>query len=362
MTQKDYYKILGVERTASKDDIKKAFRTLAHRYHPDKTGGDESRFKEIGEAYSILSDERKRAEYDAYGTTFGGAQGPGGFDFGGFDFSQFTRGGFGQQMHGAEFDLGDLFGDFFGGGAPRKGRRGRDISIDIEVPFKESVFGIERRVLLTKVGTCPTCRGNGAQGNSELVTCATCNGTGNVHEAKRTVFGTFSTARVCDACHGHGKVPKERCKACGGVGVTRREEEMTIAVPAGIEDGEMIRLTGGGEATPGGTSGDLYVKVHVKADTRYRKEGADVVMPLSIKLTEALLGATRTVETLDGEVSVKVPAGVTFGERLRLKGKGVPQRRGNTRGDLYIEVHIKLPTKLSKRAREAIATLMDEGV
>jgi len=362
MAQKDYYKILGVERTASKDDIKKAFRTLAHRYHPDKTGGDEARFKEIGEAYSILSDERKRAEYDAYGTTFGGgAPGHGGFDFGGFDFSNFAQGGFGQHMHGAEFDLGDLFGDLFGG-THRKGRRGRDISIDIEVSFKESIFGIERRVLLMKVGTCPTCRGSGAQGSSDLVTCGTCNGAGNVHEAKRTMFGTFSTARVCDACHGRGKVPKERCKACGGVGVTRHEEEMAIAVPAGIEDGEMIRLTGGGEATPGGTSGDLYVKVHVKADTRYRKEGADIVMPLSIKLTEALLGATRAVETLDGEVSLKVPAGVSFGERLRLKGKGVPQRRGGTRGDLYVEVQIKLPNKLSKRARDALTVLVDEGV
>ncbi len=356
---KDYYTILGVEKGASKDDIKKAFRKLAHQYHPDKAGGDEARFKEIGEAYSVLGDDKKRAEYDAYGKTFSGAQQEGGFDFGGFDFSNFARGGFGGQG-GVEFDLGDLFGDLFGGGRAR-GRRGRDISIDIELSFKESVFGVERRVLLAKVGTCPECSGTGAKQGTEMVSCTTCNGAGKVHETKHTMFGSFASSHVCESCHGRGKMPKVRCGTCAGAGVTRRQEEVAIAVPAGIENGEMVRMTGGGEAVPGGVSGDLYVKVHVKADQRFRKEGANIIMQLPVKLTDALLGATYPLETLDGTVSVKVPVGVAFGERLRIKGKGVPQRNG-ARGDLYLVVDIPLPTKLSKKAKAAIEALREEGV
>lgn len=355
---KDYYTILGVEKGASKDDIKKAFRKLAHQYHPDKQGGDEARFKEIGEAYSILSDEKKRAEYDSYGKTFSGAGGAGGFDFGGFDFSNFAQGGFRQG--GVEFDLGDMFGDLFGAGRDRS-RRGRDISIDIELSFKEAIFGVERRVLLAKVGTCEQCSGSGAAKGTDLVVCSTCNGAGKVHDTKHTMFGAFSTSRVCGNCEGRGKMPREKCSLCGGRGVRRREEEVAIAIPSGIENGEMVRLTGGGEAVVGGSSGDLYVKVHVKQDKRYRKEGADIVMPLSIKLSDALLGATHTIETLDGEVVLKVPAGVTFGERLRLKGKGVPQRHG-ARGDLYVEVEVSIPAKLSKKAKQAIEALRAEGI
>lgn len=357
MSNKDYYAILGVKKSASKEDIKKAFRKLAHEYHPDKKGGDEKKFKEIGEAYNILSDEKRRAEYDTYGRTFGGGAGTAGGPqgFGGFDFSQ---GGFGQQ--GVEFDLGDIFGDIFGGGRARA-RRGRDISIDIELTFKESIFGVERKVLLTKVGTCTSCDGTGAKKGSDLVTCGTCNGQGKVHETKQTMLGAFSTTSVCNTCHGKGKVPAKKCEACQGVGVHRREEEIPIAVPAGIEGGEMIRLTGGGEAVPGGVSGDLYVKVHVKADPHFKKEGTDLIMPLSIKLTDALLGASHKIETLDGELTVKIPKGVSFGERLRVKGKGVP-RRGGARGDLYITLDIQIPAKLNRKAKAAAETLRDEGV
>ena len=360
---KDYYKILGVERTASKDDIKKAFRKLAHQHHPDKQGGDEQRFKEIGEAYSVLSDDKKRAEYDTYGQTFTGGgpgQGAGGFDFNGFDFSNFARSGFGQQG-GVEFDLGDLFGDFFGGGTRQRQQRGRDISIDIELSFKESVFGVERRVLLAKVGTCATCAGTGAKKGTETITCTTCNGAGKIHETRHTMFGAFATSHPCTACRGAGKVPREKCDTCGGHGVLRREEEVVIAIPAGIEHGEMVRLTGGGEATPGGVPGDLYVKVHVKADKRYRKEGSDIVMPLAIKLSTALLGDSIELETLEGPMTLKIPAGITAGERLRIKGKGVASRRAS-RGDLYVEISISIPTKLSKKAKEAIEQLRSEGL
>lgn len=355
MSKKDYYSILGVEKNASKSDIKKAFRNLAHKYHPDKQGGDEARFKEIGEAYSVLSDDKKRAEYDAYGRTFGG--GAGGGPHAGFDFSQFAQGFGGQQF---EFDLGDIFGDIFGGRGHRE-KRGRDISIDIELSFKESVFGTERRVLLTKVSTCDECDGNGAKKGTKPVACSTCNGSGKVHEARQTMFGAFSTTRVCEVCHGRGTVPKEKCGNCGGVGVLRKEEEIAIAVPAGINNGEMIRMTGGGEAIPGGGSGDLYVKVHVKQDQRFRKEGYDLIMPLSIKLTDALLGASKKIETLDGELTLKIPQGVSFGERLRIKGKGVP-KGGSARGDLYVKIDIQIPNKLSKKAQEAVETLQNEGI
>jgi molecular chaperone DnaJ len=358
MSNKDYYQTLGVERGASKDDIKKAFRKLAHQYHPDKQGGDEGRFKEINEAYTVLSDEKKRAEYDAYGQTFNGGGGGAGQGFGGFDFSGFGQQGFGQG--GVEFDLGDMFGDFFGGGRART-RRGRDISIDIELSFKESIFGVERRVLLNKVATCSTCGGSGAKDTSDLITCTSCNGAGKIHDTKQTVFGTFATTRVCGDCSGVGKKPREACVQCHGYGVEKREEELKIAVPAGIESGEMIRMTGGGEAVQHGVPGDLYVKIHVKDDPRFKKEGAHIIMQLPVKLTDAILGAKYTVETLDGELSVKIPAGVVSGERLRVKGKGVPQHHGS-RGDLYLKVEINTPQKLSKKAKEAVEILQQEGI
>ena len=358
---KDYYNILGVERNASKDEIKKAFRKLAHKYHPDKAEGDETKFKEAGEAYAVLSDDKKRAEYDAYGQTFAGGGGPQG-GFGGFDFSDFARqGGFGGQ--GVEFDLGDIFGEFFGGGGRTRTKRGRDISIDIELSFKESVFGVERKVLLQKMSECDECSGRGARPGTELVTCSACNGAGKVHETKQTMLGVFSTTRACEVCHGTGEVPKEKCGTCAGQGVVRRQEEIPIVVPPGIESGEMVRLTGAGEAVPGGVPGDLYVKVHVKADSRFKKEGADIVMTHHVKLTDAILGAKHDIETLDGPLSVKIPAGVSHGERLRVKGKGVPyDSSGSSRGDLYIKIDIKLPAKLSRKAKKLVEALREEGV
>jgi molecular chaperone DnaJ len=356
----DYYKTLGIEKGASKEDIKKAFRKLAHKYHPDKKTGDEKKFKEVSEAYAVLSDDKKRAEYDAYGRTFGGGaggpQGAGGF--GDFDFSQFA-GGMGGQ--GVDFDLGDMFGDMFGGGRQRT-RRGRDISIDIQLSFKEAVFGVERKLLLTKMNVCDVCGGSGAKPGTKMVRCGTCNGEGKVHDVRQTMFGTFSTARVCDVCNGKGEVPEEKCGTCAGDGVVRGEVEVPLSVPAGIRDGEMLRLSSAGEAVPGGVPGDLYVKVHVAEDARYHIEGQHIVMPLHVKLSDALLGSSYTVETLDGEMKVKVPAGVDHKERLRVKGKGVPGRSGGARGDLYFEVRIPMPSKLSKKARKAVEVLREEGV
>lgn len=354
MAKKDYYEVLGIDKKASKEDIKKAFHKLAHKYHPDKSTGDAEKFKELSEAYSILSDEKKRAEYDSYGQTFG-SQG-GGFNAGGFDFSQFQdafqQGGFG-------FDMGDIFGDFFGGG--QGGNRGRDISIDLEISFKESVFGTKRSVLLAKIGKCDTCHGSGAKPGTNLETCKTCNGAGRVHETTNSVFGQITMQRPCRTCHSTGKVPKEKCTTCRGEGVYRKQEEVDITVPSGIDGGEMVRLTGAGEATVGGPSGDLYVKIHVTPDKRYKKEGINIVSDLSVKLSDALLGHDYQVETLDGTENVTIPAGVTHGEILTIKGKGIPSNRGK-RGDFLVKVKINLPQKLSKNAKNLIEKLKEEGI
>jgi len=358
---RDYYEILGIDKKAQKEEIKKAFRTLAHKYHPDKKTGDDAKFKEINEAYSVLSDDKKRAEYDSYGRTFSGAgAGAGGQagGFGDFDFSQFTQGGTGN---GFEFDLGDIFGNVFGGGrSGAQTKHGRDISIDIELSFEESVFGVERTVLLNKVSKCDTCGGSGAEKGTEQVKCDTCNGKGQIREVKRTFFGQFEQTSTCEVCHGTGKVPKVKCHTCGGKGVLKKETEIKVKIPAGIDDGEMMRLTGGGEAVSGGIAGDLYIKIYVKKHPLFKKDGPNLVMDLNTKLTDALLGAEQTIETLDGAIKVKIPEGVTHGETLRVKGKGVPTSGG--RGDILIKIHINIPKKLSKDARKTIEQLRQEGI
>ncbi len=287
---KDYYKILGVEKNASEDEIKKAFRKLAHAHHPDKKGGDEAKFKEASEAYAVLSDKEKRAQYDAGGMgAGGGASGFGGFDPNGFgfDFSGFGTGGFDNG------DLGDILSSIFGG---RRMRRGRDIAVDIELSFQESVFGTERKVVI----------------NSKLV----------------------------------------------------KQKEVGINVPPGIDDGQMIRLTGMGETLEGGVAGDLYVKVHVRKHSHLRKEGYNLVMDLPVKLTEALLGGERPISTLDGEITLKVPAGTRHGTILRVKGKGVPYEGTPTgkRGDLYVRTLIDIPEKLSKEQKKLVEELKKQGI
>ncbi len=355
MAQRDYYEILGLQKGASKDEVKKAFRKLAAQFHPDKKTGDEARFKEISEAYAVLSDEKKKAEYDAYGHAFSGSGG--GQGFGGFNWSDFAQAAQGGQSF--EFDLGDLFGEMFGGARQRKAR-GRDISIDIELSFEESIFGASRKVLLAKMNTCAECQGSGAKKGSEMVDCTTCNGKGRIRETRQSIMGTFQTARECDVCFGRGTVPKERCVHCGGVGVRRSEEEIAIAVPAGIQGGEMIRMAGRGEAVQNGTPGDLYVKVHVKPHPTIRRDGMNLETKLAVKLTDALLGNTYRVDTLDGPIEINIPAGIKYGEFLRIKGKGVPQ--GNSRGDFMVKVAIDTPQKLSRKARQLVEELKKEGI
>ena len=360
---KDYYNILGLTKSATEEDIKKAFRKLAQKYHPDKKGGDEAKFKEASEAYAVLSDQKKRAEYDTYGKTFaggssGGAQGAG---FGGFDFSNFQQGMHGFAGQNIEFDLGDIFGEFFGGESGGGRPRGRDISIDIELSFRESIFGAERRVLVSKMGVCDVCGGTGAKKGSKMTSCKTCNGKGELRETRNTFFGNFTSARLCPTCSGRGEVPETSCEACRGEGILKRQEEIRISVPAGVQDGEMIRMPGRGEAAKGGGAGDLYVKLHVKKDTAFTRDGNNLLTALPIKLTDALLGGEYRIRTLDGEEMIKVPAGVVHGEVIKIRGKGVPNSRG-ARGDLAVRIDIEFPKKLSRTARDLIDKLREEGL
>ena len=362
--QKDYYETLGVNKGASKEEIKKAFYKLAHKYHPDKKGGNETKFKEVNEAYQILSDDGKRSKYDQYGSGFenmGHArhQQQGGFE--GFDFS--GAGGFGNG--GADFDFGnlnDIFSDFFTGGEGRQqARRGRDISTEIQISFLDSIFGTNRKILITKTSNCLTCNGSGAKAGSKMETCKHCNGHGKIHETKRSFLGNISSTKVCEVCLGAGEVPKEVCDKCKGKGVLRREEEVSIAIPAGIRDGEMIRMTGMGEAVSKGTTGDLYIKINVIPHPVFKRDGHDLVMNLNLKLSDALLGTEYPIATLDGEIKVTIPEGVGINEVLRVRGKGVPVGK-NKRGDLLIKLNIKLPGKLSRKARELTEELKKEGI
>lgn len=354
---KDYYQILGLQKGASRDEVKKAFRKLSAQFHPDKKTGDEAKYKEITEAYATLGDEKKKAEYDTYGHSFAGGGQPGG-GAGGFNWSDFAGSGQGQ---GFEFDISDIFENFGFGGGRKQETRGRDISIDINLTFTESIFGVTRKVLLTKNNICKECTGTGGKKGSAMVTCTTCNGAGKIHETRQSIMGTFQTVRECDPCHGTGKVPKERCPVCAGAGIVRSQEEIEIKVPTGIQNGEVIRMTGRGEAMPHGQSGDLYIKVHVEQHATIKRDGSTLLSRLPIKLTDALLGGQYRIETLDGGVDINIPAGISHGELLRIKNKGVPVD-GSRRGDFLVKIEIETPKSLSRKAKKLIEDLRAEGI
>lgn len=357
---KDYYEILGINKSASKDEMKKAYHKLAHKYHPDKNKGDDTKFKEVNQAYQTLSDDQKRAQYDNFGSD--GPQGfnPGGQQqggFGGFDFS----GGQG----GVEFDMGDLgdiFGDFFGSSRGRQqAHRGRDISTEIDLSFEDSIFGVARTILLTKQSICDICRGTGSKLGTKMDICKTCNGQGQIRELKRSILGTFQTTKICDVCHGQGKIPNEKCNACRGAGVRTKQEEIKVNIPSGINSGEMVRMTGLGEAVKNGEPGDLYIKINVHPHLIFKRDGLNLTIDLLIKLTDALLGMTYNLKTLEGNiVEVKIPEGINHGEFLRVRGKGVPSNRG--RGDIIIRIQIQMPKKLSRKSKEIIEKLKEEGI
>ncbi len=360
---KDYYETLGVSKNASKGEIKKAFHKLAHVHHPDKNKGDDKKFKEVNEAYQTLSDDKKRANYDRFGSADMNGFSQNASGFGNMGGNAYGGGWDPSNFQGAEgFDIGDIFGDIFGGGRSRKNvRRGRDISTEINLSFEEAIFGVSRNIKINKQSKCNICGGNGAKVGSKMDTCKTCNGQGKVREVKRSIFGNFANVKTCDTCFGSGKVPSQKCSTCHGSGILKKDEDIKVNIPAGIKEEEMVRLNGMGEAILGGESGDLYVKVKIAKHDLYRREGLNLVMDIHIKLTDSLLGTVYKLKTLKGGVmEVKIPEGIKHGELLRVKGKGVPYSRG--RGDIIIHIKVDIPKKLSRKSKELIEKLKEEGV
>lgn len=351
---KDYYKTLGIEKNANQDEIKRAFRKLAHKYHPDKPDGDEAKFKECNEAYQVLGNEQKRQQYDQFGSSFDQQGGFGG-GMGWEDFMSQARQGGG----GANFDfgdIGDIFGDVFGFGRnSRRQVKGDDIQIDLQISFKDSVFGVDQTVELYKATKCSKCNGNGAEPETPIEECKTCEGQGKIKKVQRTFLGAIQTATTCQDCHGEGKKAKTPCKKCTGSGISNEKERIEIKVPAGIEADSTLRMSGKGNAAPkGGIAGDLYVRIFVKQDSEFLRKGNDIVKFEKINFKQAALGDKLDVKTLDGEISLKVPAGTQPNTKFRLKGKGVPYLNSSGRGDLYIQVEVEVPTKLSKDQKKAL--------
>lgn len=368
---KDYYKILGVAKNASKDDIKKAYRALAHQHHPDKAGGSEARFKELNEAYQVLSDDRKRGQYDQFGNAFetaggGTGGGPGGFEWpGGF---RFDFGG-GESANSGDFDISDIFEDFFGGGSGRNEsrrrtaeRRGKDIRIELEIPFADSIFGAKRDIELMKLSRCDLCSGTGGENGTAMKTCPTCEGRGNMQKIQRSFFGSFTQVSICQECFGTGKRPETLCRTCHGKGAFSRPERFEIFIPKGIREGEMLKISGKGEASVrGGTPGDLYVNIRINQHPIFRRQGDDLVMSLAIRFSQAALGETIELATLEGAVKLKIPEGSQSGDILKIRGSGAPAGGGYGRGDLLIQLKVEVPRKISRRVRDIIQDLKEEG-
>ncbi|MBU1102764.1 molecular chaperone DnaJ [Patescibacteria group bacterium] len=360
----DYYKILGISKNASPDEIKRAYRRLAQQFHPDK-GGDPEKFKEVNEAYQVLSDPQKRAQYDQFGSTFEQAQAGGaarGFE--GFrDFSSFAEAfNFGQN-NGNNFGFEDIFESIFGGGRQgrQRSRRGADISVDAEISLEEAYRGVEKEIKLYKGVVCPKCSGSGAEPGAKLKECPTCKGRGQVEQRTGGGFFTFSQVITCRACGGLGKKPEKACAQCGGDGRIKKESVIKFKIPAGIQNGQTISLVGQGEAaTHGGQSGDLYVTVYIRPDPRFRREGDDLIYELPVSFSQAALGEKIEVPTLSGWIKLKIPEGVESGTVIRLEDKGMPylQRRGF--GDMMVKVKIKTPKHLSRKAKELLEELKRE--
>lgn len=360
---KDYYKILGVEKTASQDEIKKAFRKLAHKYHPDKKDGDEAKFKEVNEAFQVIGDEKKRQQYDQFGADFaqqGGFGGGAGWE----DFMRAARGqGGGAQFNFGGMDFGDIFGDMFGfgGGGRSRQRRGNDIQVDVQLDFKEAVFGVEKEIRLTKNNDCDVCDASGAEPGSTQKTCEQCQGQGQVRQVQQTILGAMQSVATCPSCQGQGKTTDKKCKHCGGDGRVRSESVYKVKIPAGIDNGGTIRLSGKGEsAGAGGQNGDLYVVVRVQADKELIREGDDIFTEIHVSYPQAVLGDTVEIETLDGKKKIVVPEGTQSHQQIRLKNLGVPHLRGGGRGSQYVKVIVDVPKKLSRKAKKILKELEEE--
>ena len=354
--KRDYYEVLGVDKNASPDEIKRAYRKLAKKYHPDLNPDNkeeaETKFKEASEAYEVLSNAEKKQQYDQFGhaafdqTAGGGAYG------GGFD----------------GFDMGDIFSSFFGGGFgggrqnPNAPRRGRDISYNIDLKFEEACFGAEREISINHLEHCDECGGSGAAKGTSPTTCPTCHGTGQVRTVQRTPLGNFQSVRTCDNCGGSGKIIKEPCHACGGKGNVRRGKKINVKIPAGIDNGQQVYVRGEGDAgTNGGANGDLILAIRVKPHKLFVRQGYDILCDYPISFVQATLGAEVQVPTIDGKVSYNIPEGTQSGMVFRLKGKGVQRLNSTQRGDQYVTIKVEIPKGLSE-SQKAILRQFDENV
>jgi len=364
---KDYYQILGVSRDASPEEVKKAYYRLAHKYHPDK-GGDEKKFKEINEAYQILSNKEKRAQYDRFGRIFEGMPGAEpGFDF---------QWAWGRPDIDFEFDFGDLgeiMEEMFGFEAPRRRKdlkRGRNIEIEMEIPLENTLEGKKQKVNLYKYIICSRCQGTGAEPGTKISECFSCRGTGEVQQIRKTFFGSFTRYVICPECKGEGYRPEKPCNVCQGEGRIRAEDEIEIFIPAGVDTNQVIKVEGKGDAgRRGGKPGDLYVRIFVKSHPIFKRKGDDLYVSLPISFSQAALGDEIEVPTIEGgKILLKVPDGIESGKVLRISGKGIPHFSGPTksgypgRGNLYVELIIKTPKKLTKKQKELLERLREEGV
>lgn len=357
---KDYYSILGVSKNASAEDIKKAYRKMAHQHHPDKAGGNEAKFKEVNEAYQTLSDTKKRQHYDTFGSAPQGGSGPAGntgYGFGG--------GGFQWDFQGGDFS--DMFGDIFGGGQNRsrsqRSARGEDIEINMTISLEDSAFGAEKEISIKRDVECSHCKGTQGEPKTEIITCSQCKGAGHVTKHYRTMFGNIAQQATCDACHGKGKMPKQKCSVCHGAGIKHETDTFKIKIPAGVDSRQAFTVRGKGNAAPlGAQSGDLYVVVTVTKHPTFIRKESDLSIEMPIHFSQAVFGDKVEVKTLYNSISLKIPAGVQSGNIIKVAGKGMPKTSGFGKGDLLVKIQVQIPVKLSRKQKDLLEELKKEGL
>jgi len=361
---KDYYKILGVAKNATEDDIKKAYRHLAHKYHPDK-GGDAARFKEVSEAYQVLSDTDKKAQYDNFGRVFEEAPGQGfrGFQWGWGTPHEHDAEEFGDGF-GVDFDIGEIFEDFFGAKTAKDTKAGRDIEVELAVPLEATLKGREEVINLTKFVTCTRCQGVGAEPSTKVKECFSCRGQGQVQQIKRTVFGAFTRVGLCPECKGEGLIPEHPCNVCKGEGRIQREDAIKVQIPPGVDSNQILKVAGKGDVgRKKGRTGDLYIRVFVKPHSVFKRKGDDLHVKMPILFSQAALGDEIEVPTIEGtKILLTIPRGIESGKVLKISGKGIPHFSGLGRGNMLVEIEVVTPKKLTREQKELLEKLKNQGL